>query len=220
MEHSVASQLPLIQDFLLAFTALFSIVNPIGTAFLFQEVTKHKTEAEKRDLARRTAFYAFMVMICSLWIGAYVLKFFGISLAALRLAGGFVVAATAWQMLSGPDAAPEASGPPLANRGDRDMAFVPLTMPMTTGPGTISVAIALGANRPIGDFQLARFAIASAAAVALISLAILLFYRGAGTVLTIIGHGGAQTVSKLAAFLLLCVGVQIGLNGLADAMMH
>lgn len=214
----MASQLPLIQDFLLAFTALFSIVNPIGTAFLFQEVTKYKTPSERNDLARRTAIYAFLVMLCSLWIGAYVLKFFGISLAALRLAGGFVVAATAWQMLSGPDAAPETADTHHTPGSVRDLAFVPLTMPMTTGPGTISVAIALGANRPIGDFQLLRFAIASAAAVSLIALAILLFYRGAGRVMALIGRSGAQTVSKLAAFLLLCVGVQIGLNGLADFM--
>lgn len=214
----MASQLPLIQDFLLAFTALFSIVNPIGTAFLFQEVTKYKTPRERNDLARRTAFYAFLVMLCSLWIGAYVLKFFGISLAALRLAGGFVVAATAWQMLSGPDAPAETTGAKADHTSDRDIAFVPLTMPMTTGPGTISVAIALGANRPMGEFQLLRFALGSAAAVCLIALAILLFYRGAGRVMTLIGRSGAQTVSKLAAFLLLCVGVQIGLNGLADVM--
>jgi multiple antibiotic resistance protein len=213
----MASQLPFIQDFLLAFTALFSIVNPIGTAFLFHEVTKYKTPSERNDLARRTASYAFLVMLCSLWIGAYVLKFFGISLAALRLAGGFVVAATAWQMLSGPDAPAETAAQP-NHTSDRDLAFVPLTMPMTTGPGTISVAIALGANRPIGDFQLLRFALASAAAVCLISLAVLLFYRGAGRVMTLIGRTGAQTVSKLAAFLLLCVGVQIGLNGLADIL--
>ncbi|HWT96688.1 MAG TPA: MarC family protein [Terriglobales bacterium] len=211
-------QLPMVADFLLVFTALFSIVNPIGTAFLFLEATKSRTLPQRNDLARKIATYSFMIMLCSIWIGAYVLKFFGISIAALRLAGGFVVCATAWQMLNGIDLSNHHEASTTDSDAGQDIAFVPLTMPMTTGPGTISVAIALGANRPIGDFQLARFAIASGAAVFLITCTILLCYRGAGRMVTHLGKSGVQTLSKLAAFLLLCVGMQIGLNGIQDFM--
>jgi len=211
-------QLPMVADFLLVFTALFSIVNPIGTAFLFLEATRNRTLQQRNELARKIASYSFMIMLCSIWIGAYVLKFFGISIAALRLAGGFVVCATAWQMLNGIDLSNHHDASATDKDAGQDIAFVPLTMPMTTGPGTISVAIALGANRPIGDFQLARFAIASGAAVFLITCTILLCYRGAGRMVAHLGKSGVQTLSKLAAFLLLCVGMQIGLNGIQDFM--
>lgn len=212
-------QLPMVADFLLVFTALFSIVNPIGAAFLFLEATNDRTLQQRNDLAHKIAFYSFVIMLCSIWIGAYVLKFFGISIAALRLAGGFVVCATAWQMLNGIDLSNHHHDAATTDEeSGQDIAFVPLTMPMTTGPGTISVAIALGANRPIGDFQLARFAISSGAAVFVITCAILLCYRGAGRMVTHLGKSGVQTLSKLAAFLLLCVGMQIGLNGIQDFM--
>lgn len=220
----MAAQLPMIKDFLLVFTALFSIVNPIGSAFLFLEATLSRTPQRRNDLAKKVALYAFLVMVTSIFVGAYVLKFFGISIAALRLAGGLVVCTTAWQMLNGIDLSDPGNGAHAPGQasgqedgdGERDIAFVPLTMPMTAGPGTISVAIALGANRPIGDFQLAQFALAAGAAALLISIAILLCYRGAGRMITYLGKSGAQTLSKLAAFLLLCVGMQIGLNGIAE----
>lgn len=231
----------MIRDFVLVFTALFSIVNPIGAAFLFLEATRSRTPQQRNELAKKIAVYAFFIMLGSIFIGAYVLRFFGVSLAALRLAGGFVVCATAWQMLNGIDLANPTGAAPASGQADgaagdgdsenkskkeagaaaaagRDIAFVPLTMPMTAGPGTISVAIALGVDRPIGDFQLLRFALSSGAAIFLIALAILLCYRGAGRMIRYLGASGAQTLSKLAAFLLLCVGMQIALNGIADFM--
>ena len=74
------------QTFLLALSALFSIVNPIGVAFIFSQVTAGRSHAERQRLARMIAFYAAIVMLIALWGGAYVLSFFGISLAALRIA--------------------------------------------------------------------------------------------------------------------------------------
>jgi hypothetical protein len=93
-----------LQAFLLAFPALFSIVNPLGGSIIFHEVTVAQTHAERVVLARRVAIYSTIVMVVALWLGSYILNFFGISMNALRIAGGIVVSVRAYEMLSAPEA--------------------------------------------------------------------------------------------------------------------
>ena len=91
-------------SFLLALSTLFSIVNPVGGAIIFAQVTGENSHAERVELARRIGFYAALVMLAALWAGAPILNFFGVSLAALRIAGGLVVGASAWALLTAPEA--------------------------------------------------------------------------------------------------------------------
>ncbi|RXF73517.1 MarC family protein [Hansschlegelia zhihuaiae] len=206
-----------LQSFLLAGSALFSIVNPIGGALLFAQVTGGRTHAERVTLARRVGIYSAIVMLGALWLGAYLLAFFGITIAALRIAGGLVVATTGWRLLSAPEAQEQRKQQQAEGAKDSDdIAFFPLTMPLTTGPGTISVAIALGANRPAEGAALAAFAIGVSAATAAISAAIWLSYSWADWITGLIGPSGVRIIARFAAFILLCVGVQITLNGVLD----
>ena len=207
-----------VQAFLLAFSALFSIVNPIGTAFIFSQVTAERSHQDRAALARRIGLYAALVMLGALWAGTYIMNFFGVSLAALRIAGGLVVAAWAWELLSAPEARDERKQRQAGEAvGSDDVAFFPLTMPLTTGPGTISVAIALGSNRPRGGDFLAFFVGSSAAAVA-VAVIVWLAYRWADGLTDLLGETRVQIVTRLAAFLLLCVGVQIMLSGILGAL--
>ncbi|KAB0679383.1 MarC family protein [Aureimonas leprariae] len=209
----------LAQAFLLAFSALFSIVNPLSGALIFSQLTAGRTHAERLALAKRIGTYAAAVMLGSLWFGVYLLNFFGITVAALRIAGGFVVAAAGWQMLYVPEQREERKE---AQAGEAmhedDVAFFPLTMPMTTGPGTISVAIALGSNRPAGGAGISAFLAGSSLAALAIAGSIWFSYHFADRVVALLGRTRTQIVSRLAAFLLLCVGVQITLNGLMEAL--
>jgi multiple antibiotic resistance protein len=223
-----ASPMPLtsaVGAFLLAFPALFSIVNPIGSSLIFGQVTAGRSPAERVALARRIGVYSALVLLASLWLGGYVLNFFGISLGALRVAGGLVVAIRAWSLLMAPeehedrkanDAAPAQNDPD-------DVAFFPLTMPFTTGPGSISVAIALSSQRPAhGGGTLAFFGGLSLAAIC-IAVLVWLAYRGSERVMALLGPSGARVVSRLVAFLLLCVGVQIvstGVQSLAETLVQ
>jgi len=130
-----------VQSYLLALSALFSIVNPIAMALIFSQVTAERGRDEKRDLARRIALYSAIVMLGALWGGAYILNFFGVSLAALRIGGGLVVATSAWALLQRPEQTEERKQEQASHAtGAGDVAFYPLTMPFTTGPGTIAVA--------------------------------------------------------------------------------
>jgi multiple antibiotic resistance protein len=206
-----------LQSFLLALSALFSIVNPLATALIFSQVTADRTHEERNELARRIGFYSALVMLGALWGGAYILSFFGVSLAALRIAGGFVVSFSAWGLLQKPEQNEERKQEQASHaEGVEDVAFFPLTMPFTTGPGTISVAIALGSNLPFGKPGFVSFFLGASAAAIAIALSVWIAYASADRLMELLGHARARVVTRLAAFLLLCVGVQISLNGIQD----
>lgn len=213
--------------FLLAFPALFSIVNPLGGALIFHAVTGNRSRAVKQKMALRISLYAMIVLLASLWLGGYILNFFGVSLSALRIAGGLVVAVQAWSLLMQPEAHEQRKAhqaEPAQNA--EDISFFPLTMPLTTGPGTIAVAIALSSQRPTTGFAPLGFFGGLSLAAAAIALMIWICYRSSDSITALLGHGGARVMSRLVAFLLLCVGVQIivtgviGVAGLAQAAQH
>lgn len=209
--------LDLLQHFLLAGAAFFSIINPIAGALIFAQATADRGNDDRRALARRVGAYAAAVMLVSLWFGAGVLAFFGITIAALKIGGGLVVAASAWRMLSAPQAYEDRKHSQADDaRGSPDIAFYPLTMPLTTGPGTIAVAIALGANRPAAGVTLAAFAVGASLAAIANAVAIWLAYSWSDWITGLLGPGGVRVIGRLAAFILLCVGVQITLNGALD----
>jgi multiple antibiotic resistance protein len=206
-----------IQAFLLVYSALFSIINPIGGAVIFSQVTGHRTHAERVSLSRRIGMYSALVMLGALWCGGAILSFFGVSLAALRIAGGLIVASFAWQLLHEPEKREEAkTGQAQEAEGLEAIAFFPLTLPFTTGPGTISVAVALGATVPVGSPGYLLFVLAASAAALAMAATIALAYGSADRLVLLLGQSGARIVSRLSAFLLLCVGTQIALNGITD----
>lgn len=209
--------------FLLAFPAMFSIVNPIGAALIFNEVTAGRTPTDRHRLAGRIALYSAVVLITSLWLGGFILSFFGVSLSALRIAGGLVVAIRAWSLLMQPavheQRKAEAASP--VQDADDDIAFFPLTMPLTTGPGTIAVAIALSTQRPAGGIGLLPVFGGMTLAALSIALTVWVAYRWSDLVVRLLGQGGARILSRLVAFLLLCIGVQIivtGVTGVAETI--
>jgi multiple antibiotic resistance protein len=201
--------------FLLGFPALFSIVNPFGAALTFYNVTLDRTHSERLRLARQIGIYSLCILLGSLWLGSYVLNFFGVSLGALRVAGGLVVAIRAWELLMAPEeheGRKQNDAAPAATKHD-DVAFFPLTMPFTTGPGSIAVAIALASERPNnGDAVWPFFGGVTLAAV-VIAAVIWGLYSVSDTLLSRMNPAGARVVTRMSAFLLLCIGVQILSNG-------
>jgi multiple antibiotic resistance protein len=212
-----------VETFLLAFGALFSIVNPLSGAFIFFGAT-HKLGARARaQVSRWVAIYAFAIMTLSLYIGAYVLSFFGISIPVLRVAGGIVVSMSGWRMLTEPDATEqrrsETPSPRSIDVPPSRLAFYPLTMPLTTGPGTISVAISLGAGRPRGFHASSlQFFLETLGAVGLLVILVYALYRNAARLANLMGATGTTIVVRLSAFLLFCIGIQVFWNGAAELL--
>lgn len=206
-----------VQSFLLAASALFSIVNPLGSAFIFGQITANRSHAERGQLARKIGFYSAIVMLVALWGGTYVMSFLGVGLPALRIAGGLVVAASAWTLLQAPErqeAKKQAQASEAA--GIDDVAFFPLTMPFTTGPGTISVAIALGSNLHTEKSGLVLGIAGTSMAAILVAAGVWAAYASADRLMDLLGQTPTRVLSRVSAFLLLCVGTQIALSGIGD----
>lgn len=205
--------------FLIGFPALFSIVNPISGALIFRSVTARRNPAERAALARKVATNSLLVMVFALWAGSYVLAFFGITLAALRVGGGLVVALSGWDLLNAPERQ-EARKQDEADRAiDSDsQALFPLTIPITTGPGTISVAIALGAGHSRRIEELAGYFLGMTAAAATVAGTVWLTYHFADRLTRFMSATSITTITRLAAFLLLCIGVQILITGVNDVL--
>lgn len=201
---------------LLAIAALLPIVNPIAGASVFLQKTADLSRDNRRKTALRVARYGFALLLASAFVGAYVLDFFGLSIPVVQVAGGLVVSSLGWALLAQGTFVAEKARADAATPTPEDLrsrAFFPLTMPLTVGPGSISVAITLGANPPGTYRMLAVTLLAHAAGLAIVALAIYLTYAKADVVLRRLGTTGAVIVTRLSAFILLCVGVQIVWNG-------
>jgi multiple antibiotic resistance protein len=205
----------IVDAFLLVYAALFPIVNPIADAPLFLGLTEFCTDAQRNLLARRVALNSFFLLVGSLIIGSHVLEFFGISLPIVRIGGGLVVTAFGWKILN---AEPETRGADTLGVRTLPDAFYPLTMPLTVGPGSISVAITLGSQRPkaSGLEHLALLATGAVAGTMAMALTVYLAYRFAQRLVKLLGPHGTQVVVRLSAFILLCIGIQILWNGWSD----
>ena len=205
----------ILNAFLLVYAALFPIVNPIADAPLFLGLTQFCTDVQRNLLARRVAVNSFFLLVGSLFIGSHVLEFFGISLPVVRVAGGLVVTAFGWKLLNAEPESKTADGAPVRTLPD---PFYPLTMPLTVGPGSISVAITLGSQRPKtgGLEQFALLATGAIAGTVALALTVYLSYRFAQRLVKLLGHDGTQVVVRLSAFILLCIGIQILWSGVSE----
>ncbi len=208
-----------VASFLLGFPALFSIVNPVSGAFIFRSRTDERTHAERLKLAKLVGLYSALVMLVALWAGSYVLAFFGITLPALRCAGGMVVALYAWELLRAPEQQEQRKMEHVSQaEGLDDVAFYPLTLPFTTGPGTISVAVALGAARPTGSASIFPFFIGMSAAALVIAVSVWLLYSFTDGLSHLLGQVASRTITRLSAFFQLCIGVQILITGVVEVL--
>jgi multiple antibiotic resistance protein len=202
---------------LLAIGALLPIVDPLGGAPIFIALTVGLTPAERVRMAKNVAINSFLLLIASVLIGAYVLDFFGLSIPAVQIAGGVVVCVIAWSLLNRPNSPPalaqeEPTTATVEDLGQR--AFYPLTMPLTVGPGAISVALTLGANQTKGLRTLVETALGHMFGILIVSVSVYLCYRYAHYIVKRLGPIGTGVVVRLSAFILLCIGVQICWNGL------
>jgi multiple antibiotic resistance protein len=207
---------------LLSYAALFPIVNPVGSAPLFLGLTQFCTDRERNALVLRVAINSFFLLLGSLLIGSHVLEFFGISLPVVRIGGGLVVTVFGWKLLNS-DERPDGDRDATKNPSPIPDAFYPLTMPLTVGPGSISVAITLGSQRPrdVDWAHLVQFESAAIAGILAIVLSVYFCYRFAERTVSAVGKTGTNVVVRLSAFIMLCIGIQIvwggwsALNGLA-----
>jgi multiple antibiotic resistance protein len=205
-----------VRNVLLVFAALFPIVNPIGMAPIFATMTFPYSTDVRRTMAVRIAINGMVLLVASIFIGSYILEFFGISIAAVQVGGGLVVTISGWHILNRRnDVADRKSEASPDTSEILSKAFYPLTLPLTVGPGSIAVAITLGSNaHSETHLQLVLTSLAAVIGSILIGLSIYLCYRYADALEKLLGATGTSVLIRLSAFIVLCIGIQITFNGL------
>jgi multiple antibiotic resistance protein len=197
--------------------ALFPIVNPLGSALIFLSLTRDYPSNVRRDLVLRVSVNSLLLLEISILIGSHVLHFFGISIPVVQVAGGMIVATTGWSLLRQKDGdmkSREMPNPMTATK----QAFYPLTLPITVGPGSISVAIAVGANNA---WRISSWPVVAASLIGafIVALSVYVCYSSAERLERFLGEVGLSVFLRLSAFIVICIGVQITWNGIA-ALVH
>jgi multiple antibiotic resistance protein len=208
--HSVLSA------FLVTFAALFPIVNPIEAAPFYHVLTKDLSVARQRTLARKVAISGFALLLGSMVLGPWLLVVFGIELPVVRIAGGLVVTMLGWKLLTQEQWSDHSSSQVPDDAMDREGAFYPLTMPLTVGPGSMSVAIGIGSRKPFGVMNFAEIAgtvVGGLMGLVAIGMSIYIAYRFAGNLSRILGASGVEVLVRLSAFILLCIGIEFLWSG-------
>ena len=210
----------LLKSTFLILTALFPIVNPLGGAPLFLSLTHYYSTDERKILSRRIALNSIVLIVASYFIGTHILAFFGISLPVVQVGGGLVLASTGWALLKQKD---EDTTKADVHRsvGAQDLltkAFYPLTLPLTVGPGSISVAITLGANEPHEGHRIIFSILGAVIGSVLIAASVYVCYAFSDRLARALGETGMSVIMRLSSFLLVCIGVQIIWNGVSTLL--
>jgi multiple antibiotic resistance protein len=183
----------------LGLVTLLPLANPLTTVALFIGLSGDMTQAERERQSMLTGLYVFIIIIVAYYGGQAVMNAFGISIPGLRIGGGLIVSSIGFSMLF-PKAALDDTvevgekSAELKRRATKDIAFVPLAMPTTAGPGTI-VPVAVSV---------------------LIGLLVWLCLRSADLIMRLVGRSGIEAISRLMGFLLVVMGVQFAINGILE----
>jgi multiple antibiotic resistance protein len=191
------------------FLALFPIVDPFGGIPFFFSMTASWTPRERNWTALKTAVYVFAILVVFLFFGRFVLHFFGISLSVLKIAGGLIVANTAWGMVTSTARITPAESDE-ASRKD-DISLTPLAMPLLSGPGAIGVVMALAAH-----VDNAAAYLGMVIGIAVVALSVYLFLWLGGPLVRRLGPNAVGALNRIFGFLILAIAVQLVWDGVAD----
>ena len=198
------------ETFLYAISAIFSMVNPFGAVPVFLALTEGDSPQHTKKQIRRASFYMLGIMLIFFWAGTFILKFFGITVEGMRIAGGLIIARSGFDLMSAKSRGDKAISKKAQEdaKTRNDIAFSPLAMPILAGPGAIALMIGLAKeNSGLVD----NTAIVSAIVSVSVLTFIILTY--APLLMKLLGESGASAMSKMMGFISLCIGVQFVING-------
>jgi multiple antibiotic resistance protein len=191
------------------FLALFPIVNPFGGVPLFFSLTSDFPAQDRRRSAFKTGIYVSAILIFFMFFGRFVLNFFGISLPVLKIAGGLIVANTAWGMVTGSSRITSAESAEASTK--EDISLTPMAMPMLSGPGSIGVVMGLAAH---ADSMTAYLGMV--VGIIALGLTVCLFLCMGGPLVKRLGPGAIGAINRIFGFLILAIAVQLVWDGIAD----
>ncbi len=189
--------------------ALLPVINPVASTPVLLTITEGDTEERRAQQVKMGCVYMVVILVCSLFGGGLIIRFFGISIPGIRIAGGLLVSGLALSMLSVPREDADEPRRREEARTKRDISLTPLAMPMLSGPG--SIALTIGFTSLADRWTDYAAIIAGIVVVAIISYVTL---RLSGRMVRLVGVNGMNALTKFMGFLLLCIGVQFIVNGI------
>ena len=206
----------------LGLAVLLPLANPLTTVALFLGLAGNMNNAERNKQALMASVYVFAILMVSWYAGQVVMNTFGISIPGLRIAGGLIVAFIGFRMLfpaqkahESPEAASKSEE--LETEPSANIAFVPIAMPSTAGPGTIAMIISSASTvRDSATFPDWVLTVAPPLIFAIIGVIVWASLRSSGAIMRWVGKGGIEAISRLMGFLLVCMGVQFIINGVLE----
>lgn len=205
--------------FLTILVGLFSLINPLGGLPVFISLTSDMSEANKLKTLKKTCVYIFIICVVSYFIGVYLLNFFGITIPALRVAGGLVIFRSGWQLLNVTHKK-EISAGKLQEESEKkdDISFSPLAMPLLAGPGSMSFLITLYASRPDDWHKAIGQDVLAIAAIIIVAFSIYFIFKFAPRLMKYAGQAGLTSLSKIMGFLVIGIGVQMIISSIAQVV--
>jgi multiple antibiotic resistance protein len=203
----------------LSFSALLPVINPIGSAMLFLGLVPQTDQATTKILARQIAINTVWFLLIVQITGAYILRFFGISLPVVQVAGGLVLATMGWSLLNKQD--PESSTTPIGTSLEslEEKIFYPLTFPITAGPGCIVISLTLGAHASNPSLLYSALAhLGLLLGTVLIGIVVYFSYAYAERIASRLSPAVTQGMLRVISFILLCIGGEIMWNGIQDLL--
>ena len=187
------------------FAALFSVINPLGTVPIFVGLTQDYSPKERAMVARWAGINVAIILLISYFLGQFVLRFFGISIDALRIAGGLIILNSGFNLLSGDFSKRKGINKKVEEEVSQrnDIALTPLAIPMLAGPGSISLLIAY-----YQDNNTTYDMIWSSVAILAVSLSIFIILRSAHYLSRLLGRSGIVAISRIIGFIVIAIGIQ------------
>jgi len=205
--------------YLAVLASLFSVVNPIGAIPVFLALTPTDTKQERRTTALKTAVYFALLLIAFFLAGTVILSFFGISLSAMRIAGGLVILASGYGLLYGKMADSRAVSKRVKTEAieKEDISFSPMAMPMLSGPGSISLLIGY-----FDEYAAIEQRLIVIGVIVSLAMIIYLILISSPALFKLLGLSGLQALTRIMGFIVMAIGVQyiiLGVIQLANEVM-
>lgn len=215
--------LQLFQAVGLGLVLLLPLANPLTTVALLLGLSGNMTSEERNQQSLMASVYVFLIMTVAFYAGQLVMKTFGISIPGLRIAGGLIVAFIGFRMLFPQQTAGEAlevetKSKELRKKTSANIAFVPLAMPSTAGPGTIAMIISSASSIKENTLGFAHWVLLVAPVATFLVVSVILWacLRSSTSIMRLVGKSGIEAISRLMGFLLVCMGVQFIINGVLE----
>ena len=206
----LSMNLEIIKFFIISFTSLFALVNPIGFSPMFISLVDELNSQEKKQIANKGVFTAGLTLIIFLFIGEFIFQFFGITIEAFKIAGGILFMRSSFNLIevktSRTRTTPAEEESALTKD---DIAYTPIGIPLIAGPVAITSIMVLSTSNPSITYKLILFVV-----IVLVMLTTLIILRMSSKITQKIGTSGLRIIQRIMGIILLTISIQFIIDGI------